>query len=389
MEGGNVIVQDKSGKNIPAEKIDLSKFNRNKFTSDMIKAFENLNKMFEKKYGYPIWKTTQILKTGFAFNGSAQAFFDPTIPDELFKEVKPKVGDIDLTVPQDLKKPIWEILQKLKGKKLAPNVTYVGDNRPNYSPNNHQINAVVEYNDGKNKLYAQVDFELTPYDGRSGKPNEFTKFAHSSDWNDMKEGLKGVHHKYLLRAIAGGSSMRDDILVVTDKATPEKPTLKKLHDFPRMLKFSVDRGIRTAYEPQFLPSGKPWLIDKKHVYKELPTSDSKFETTVEGMFKILFAEPQGKKDLQEMWSFVGILRLMKQYHNKSQVEQTLMRLADMYFGKRAQGFERNNPDLDRAIKEAGWNMAVKHFPYMKSIQPKVEKMKKDYYKDYKTTEIGL
>lgn len=386
-EGGNVVVKDVRGKDIPAEKIDLSKFNRSKFTKDMLEAFSNLNDMFEKEYGFPIWKNMKILKNGYAFNGSSETFFSREITDDEYVAIKPKVGDIDLTVPQEHKKQLWSLLNKLIGKKLSSKVIFVGHNRPNYSPNNHQINSILEYKDGNTTVHAQVDFELTPYTGH-GDPAEFTKFAHSSSWADMKEGLKGVHHKYLLRALAGGSSMRDDIVVVTDKATPEKPKLKKLDGFPRMLKFSVDRGLRTAYEPQFLSSGKPWMISGKQVYKEQPTSKSKFETSVEGIFKMMFAEPQGLKDLHNMWSFVGILELMKKYHTKQQVEQTIQRLVDLYWGRGAQGFERNNPELDKAIKMAGYKMVLKYFPYLKKNNKTIERMMNQYYKNYRRTEIG-
>lgn len=386
-EGGNVVVQDMQGKDIPAEKIDLSKFNRSTFTKDMLEAFMNLSDMFEKEYGFPIWKNKKILENGYAFNGSSETFFSRKITDDDYVRVKPKVGDIDLTVPQEYKKQIWSLLNKLIGKKLSKKVTFVGHNRPNYSPNNHQINSVLEYKDGNLTVHAQVDFELTPYDGQ-GDPAEFTKFAHSSSWADMQEGLKGVHHKYLLRSLAGGSSMRDDIIIVTDKATPEAPRVKKMDDLPRMLKFSVDRGLRTAYAPQFLPNGKPWMISGKHVYKELPTSKSKFETSVEGIFKMMFAEPQGAKDLQNMWSFLGILELMKKYHTKQQVEQTIERLVDLYWGRGAQGFERNNPELDKHIKMAGYNMVLKFFPYLKKNDKKIQRMIQQYYKNYRRTEIG-
>ena len=182
-EGGNVVITDIKGREIPAEKIDLSKFNRSKFTKDMLDAFMKLNSMFEKEYGVPIWKNLAILKNGFVFNGSSETFFSPDIPDEDYVAVKPKVGDIDVTVPDQFKEQLWKLLKKIKGKKITSKVKYAGDNRPNYSPGNAQINSVLEYNDGKNIVQAQVDFELTKYDDDS--PSEFDKFGHPSSWKDM------------------------------------------------------------------------------------------------------------------------------------------------------------------------------------------------------------
>ena len=71
-------------------------------------------------------------------------------------------------------------------------------------------------------------------------------------------GVKAVHHKYLIRALVGGASVRDDIVIATPSSTPDniKLTSSKSHALPRMLKFSVGKGIRIAYEPMLDDKGK-------------------------------------------------------------------------------------------------------------------------------------
>lgn len=388
-EGGNVVVSDIKGKEVPAQKIDLSKFKRKTFTKDLYDAFIALNKAFKKENGVPLWKDTSILKSGFAFNGSSETFFDPDIEDDEYKSVKPKVGDIDVTVPEEYRRELWELLKKLHGKNLTSKVVYTGDNRPSFSARNDQINSIFTYTLGKHSVPAQVDFEFTPYVNNNEEPSEYGKFGHSSDWRDMKSGLKGVHQKYILRSIAGGASTRDDIIVMTPTATPEKPRVKKLGALPRMLKFYVSKGVRTAYEKVNLKNGKDWVHQGKMVYKEIPTKSSSYEQNLENIFKLFFSDNPSKGEIKKLWSFMGILELMKRHHTDKQIERTFDRQMDLYWGKSGQGFERNNPELDFEIKQAAYNEFIKMFPKLKSKKKAVDKMVNDYYKAYRMTEIGL
>lgn len=384
-EGGNVVITTTNGKEVPAEKVDLTTIDRSQFAKDMLDAFMVIDKKFQQMFKKPLWPNKEIFKGGHVFNGSSEAMFDPKIPDAKYTKVKPSVGDIDITVPSQYKKELWELLKQLTEKQLTHNVLYLGDNRPNFSPGNEQINSIFRYEYDKGQyVNVQVDFEFLPYE-KNGEPTEFSKFGHSSHWTDLNTGLKGVHHKYILRALAGGSSMRDDIVVMTKTATPAKPRPKKMNDIPRTLAFSVAKGLRTRYEQQFMPDGSPWMYNGKKVYKEIPSAQSNYENSVDGMFKMFFGEPKNPNDAKKMWSFSGILELMKQYHTPQQNMETIKRLFDLYWGPGAQGLERNNPELDNKIKTAGYNKVIEMFPYAKKIN--VEAMKKNYYDNYRMTGI--
>ena len=39
------------------------------------------------------------------------------------------------------------------------------------------------------------------------EPDEFSKFGHNSDWEDIKQGFKGVAHKFMLMSLSKGMSV--------------------------------------------------------------------------------------------------------------------------------------------------------------------------------------
>jgi len=380
LEGGNVVITTTAGKEVPAQKVDLSTVDRSQFAKDMLKAFNVLDQKYQQMHGEPLWPDKSIFKDGHVFNGSSEAMFNNSISDEKYVSVKPSVGDIDITVPGDTKETLWKLLKTLTESKLTSNVWYLGDNRPNFSPGNEQINSIFRYMYAPGEtVNVQVDFEFLPYD--QGKPTEFSKFGHSSHWDDLSTGIKGVHHKYILRALAGGSSIRDDIVIMTNTATPAKPRPKKMPSAPTMMAFFIGKGVRIKYEQQFMPDGTPWIYEGKQVYKEIPTKDSHYEGDLSNIFKLFFGEPKSPAEVKKLWSFTGILELMKQYHSPEQIKSTLQRLLDLYWAPYAQGLERNNPELDNKIKSAGWDKVLKVFPAAEQFN--TEEMKKVFYDKYK------
>lgn len=382
-EGGNVRVNDVRGKEHGAQKIDLGAISRTHIRGKFIEFFKKLNQMFKKSSGEPIWHDESLITSGHVFNGSSEAFFRTDISDEEYASVKKLVGDIDVTVPHHLKKPIWEFLNAIQGDKITKEISLIGHNKPNYSDRNAQINALVQYKEGKTTLNLQIDFEFLPYDANHA-PDEFSKFSHSSHWDDLKAGLKGVHHKYLLRALAGGTSLRRDVQVITRKtgkpqANPEGVTFNK---------FSVDRGLRVgAYVPAMDETGKQKVVNGMPAYHELTTDESKYTTDVNKIARHIFGESVPDSELKTgMQSFLGLVGLMKKYMTQNQINATLDRMVDLYWGKGAQGFERNDPETDLKIKTTGWSVLQKTFPaYKKTLDTQL----KTYYENYRMTEISV
>ena len=383
--GGNVTAINKTtGEETRAEKIQVKEIGRQEFIKTFVDIFKEMNKQFKKKFKKPIWVDEKHLSSGFAFNGSTSFIMDPTLSDEDVMKYKPSAGDLDITVPEELKEDLWTYLDSLEGKEIVPGARYMGSNKPTISSIGEQINSVimVDFKNGQ-RAYAQVDFEFLPFE--NDKPTEWAKFSHSSTFTDAKAGVKAVHHKFLIRALVGGASVRDDIVIATGKSTPEKITLtkSKAHAIPRMLKFSVARGIRIAYEPMIDPkTNKVIELDGKQVYKEIPSKNSTYETIVGEIYKLAFQQLVGhEEDVKKFESFVGVIELMKKHLDKKAIARTHDRYIELLWGfkgQRGQELEVQNPELDFQVKSSGYSRLIKDL----NLKDESGKYVENYYKDY-------
>lgn len=382
IEGGNVHVFDKKGKEHAAQKMNMLAVKRSDVREDFLAFFLALNAMFHKRTGEKIWKDENLIHSGHVFNGSSEAFFRKDISDEEFTGVKKSVGDIDVTVPHDLKKPVWEFLKAIQGKKITPVITYVGNNTPNYPEKKAQINALFKYKKGAVDINAQIDFEFLPYDANHA-PTDFSKFSHSSHWDDLKAGLKGVHHKFLVRALAGGGTTIKNAAVITSTGK-----ISKSKDYANGIstgKFSVDRGMRNdAFVPHMV-DGSHAHVDGKPIYKAVDVSTSDYITDPHAIGKIIFPSASDAEIKTGMGSFLSLITLMKKHLPQDRIGATLDRMIELYWGVKAQGFERNNPELDLQIKTSGWSLLQKAFTWYKPVG--LESKLKLYYENYRMTEI--
>lgn len=390
--GGNVAIM-KGDKELKAQKIPIKEIGLKNFQNDFKKMFKQLNKLFKEKYKKPIWKDEKILDNGYVFNGSTSYLMDVNSIDkeDEITALKPSSGDIDIMVPQEYKEDLWNLLKELEDQKITDKITYLGNNKPTISSIGEQINALFQYCYKKDKcVYSQVDFEFVPFDNK-GKPTEWSKFSHSSTFKDLQNNIKAVFHKYLIRSISYAVSQinPDDVVFVTSAANCdnyEKKISKTKNPDNHLLKFSVSKGIRVAYEP-LICDGEPVYIDGKQVFRKLKTAESIYATDLKDIFKMIFGVEPSKQELSDFWSFVGLVDLMKKHLTKKQIqlvfERFLQLLWDNKSGKNiAQELERDNPDLDMKIKMAAVNYLLKEFPYLKKIYDKWTKKIEDYYKQY-------
>ena len=191
----------------------------------------------------------------------------------------------------------------------------------------------------------------------------------------------------MLRALAGGSSIRKDILILSPKGSYEKPTFKKTKGEHitslRMEKFFVSKGLRKAYEKQYIPGTDTlWIVDGKQVYKEIKPENSKYETSVRTMYTILFGDEDIEANVKKMWSFTGIVELMATRLDKKSIKDTFERLLDLSWGPAGQKLERDYKDIDYDIKMNAVNYMIKQIPMLKSYEGKIEKMVKTFYDNY-------
>lgn len=378
--GGNVTAIMKNGTSTRAQKIPLKDIGRQKFIEVIQTLLLTINKNFERKFGHKIWNNIQEIKSGYAFNGSTSFIMNPKLIDAEVTKYKPLAGDIDVTVPSTLKEEVWKYLDSVEGENITKDAKYVGSNKPTASSIGDQINTVFVCTFNNITCACQIDFEFLEYE--NDKPTEWAKFSHSSSFEDAKIGVKSVHHKYILRALVGGSSIRRDIVIATGSSTPDniKLSKSKVHEIPKMLKFSVARGIRTAYEPMLDASGNQVMLGGKKVYKEIPSKTSTYVNSVKEMFKLSFGDVD-EKDEPLFYSFDGMCKLIKKYLKKEQIKNTYNRYVELIWGvkpQRAQELEVQNPELDFDVKYAGY----KYFCDKLNFPDEHEKFTETYYSDY-------
>lgn len=375
--GGNVQVLSLQGEEIRANSIDLQKIGRSNFVKTTKNLFKALNTIFETNHNKRIWKDENVLEDALVFNGSTSFVMSNQYSDDEILKVKPTIGDIDIAVPMEHAEQLFEILERLKGKKVLSNVEFVGLNRTSNKSLGTQINTIFKYKFDEDIL-VQVDFELLPFE-EDGQPSEWARFSHSSSFEDAKVNVKAVHHKYLIRALIGALSVRDDIVIATAKSPYDDVRLSKKDELPRMLKFSVDHGVRVAYSPFLRPDGTQVYFGNKKVYKEIPTKESDYKKNVLEIYTLAFGEPN-EPESKLLWTFQGTLKLIKKHLKKDQIELVSKRYFEMLWGIGAQKLVRDDPEEDASIKGSGWEL-FKETLKVKEI-PQFDERLKVYYSKY-------
>lgn len=363
-EGGNLTLKTSSGIH-SAEKISFKKLPISKFREEFTSLFIELNKIFFKKFNYKLWPSDSLIKKAEIFNGSTSFIMDTKLdPDEIFK-YKQSSGDVDVAIPKEAARDLHNLLKTLENSKIS-NFTYLGSNRDSDKLGT-QIITLFRYN--PEKIICQIDFELSEY--QDGKPTEFTKFAHSSSFEDAKANIKAAFHKLLLRSLVGAISVNPNIVIATAKSTPDNIKLMGNAELPRELKFSVDRGLRVCLEP-LLDNGKPVYLEGKQVFKEIPTKDSEFITDVSEIFKYIFKTKVSKNNMQ---SFVGVIKLMKKYCDANTIKLTQERFFEIILSPKAQVLD-NDLELDKEIKLSAYNYFLDE---LKLKHPNLNKDVEKYY----------
>jgi len=392
IEGGNLGSHKDDGTPMPgwqgvpgqhqAQQIDLKVHNRAYIVPILSTLLQSINTGFQQSAGGPLW-SPKVLKSRKYLSGSSLHFFNTDLPDDEFERVKPKVGDIDTQINKASEHQLAQWLDSVKGQ-VVGNAKFLG-----YSRGNEQYSSMWELTDPPIKI--QIDFEFVDYSEKE-EPTDWAGFSHSSSWDDLSQGIKGVFHKYLIQALSKISS-EDFILRKIHKRTG------KITDKPErdsMISFAVSSkeggGLRLKYEPVLDEKGQPLEIDGLPVLKELPTSN--YEKDIGAIFQTIFGKRVDratlKKVLPKTWSFTGLLELMNTILPQEEKENVLDAFVDKLFARGAQGLYKGDPERDLTEKNAALNYALK---ILKITGPtNLEQMRQDYVRDYKVTtegQIGL
>jgi len=415
MGGNSRYIDRATGKDLGfAEKIDLTKVNRTDIVKEITSCLKAINKEYFTDYKTYLWNDFSVITNGSALNGSSSSLFNTNITDKEFVSVKSSVGDIDVTFPEKHMENLWHLLNRLENTQLSKSITYLGHKNSTIDEtkagNLNQINAVFKLDLPSYSTNIQIDFEASHYE--DDKPTKWASFSHNSDWDDIKNGYKGVMHKYILINLSRASSKMNGAKVVTksqikklsDVSSKEyqesvdnniKSKLAKVSvqkDFinPTNLAFSVDRGMRVKFSQIFHNDGEPALIDGKPVFSFIEPKDSKYETNLETMFSLIFNKEPNTEDMRDFHSFVGVVKLIKKYLKKDLVEDFFIThlIKKSLFAKGAQGLERNNPEGDLKIKNTMINKLYNTFDYLKRYKEEVDEISNKYYEGYRMYDLN-
>lgn len=354
-----------------AEKINVSEIGRQVLASDTLELLSKINKLFFAKHQKVLWRGTPT------FSGSTKHLFDVSISDEEFIAVKPIIGDVDVMISEENLQKLFDFLASIEGLEILPNVFYLGQN--NHTLRGQQINSVFKY---KNKNL-QIDFEGVKFE--NGMPTCFAKFAHSSDWNDVKLGIKGLAHKYLLMTLAWSVIPSSDIVVLTDKSPlypQNKVKLKALKSPPRMLSFSVDSGLRVRLQKQTDVNGNTITINSKTAYKEIPIEKSVYLTDLQQIFELYFKVRPSLDEMKLFWSFSGLLELCSTYLTETVIRELFDQLVRYKLFGQGQKLDRDSSATDKSVKTRIIAELINRFPYLKESSLDINSIMFEYYENY-------
>ena len=371
-EGGNLSVGDKQ-----ADTIDLKVHNRAYIVPVLNKLLHNINNAFVKSFKQPVWNANLLSNRKF-LSGSSLHFFNTDISDDEFTRLKPKVGDIDTQVNVKLRDNVKSFLDQYKGKRIG-DATFLG-----YEVGNEQFSALWELQDPPVKV--QIDFEFVEY-GDKDEPTDWAQFSHSSSWEDIQAGVKGVFHKFIIQAFTGLTRKEFLLrkLVGRGKARAEQdvPTTDN------MLSFAVSSkeggGLRQKYDPVLDQKGKPLVIDRLPVLRARAAEG--YDQNIASIFSTIFDKkitPQQMKTMEKkFWSFTGLLEVMNTLLDPDEKSRVVESFIRKLFERGAQGLYKNDPDRDIAEKSVALDLMIKT---LKVKSPEhLEQMKQDYKDNYRMT----
>lgn len=337
---------------VAAQRINLKNVERQVIVKMLDRSLAAINAQYKRFSGESLW-VKDLFRSKRFLSGSSLHLFDKRIPDNLFVEKKETIGDIDTQVDKTMFPTVKTWLDGLDKVKLGY-LTFIG-----YKSSAGQLISLWSID--KFNLNIQIDFEMVEFENKF--PTAWASFSHSSSWLDVQASIKGVFHKYILRALTR-KDMREITLL---KGKRETPTQIITGDYT----FSVALGLRH----------KLIKTDIIGVYKELATKDSVYETKLELIFETLFGKLPQNDDLEKFESFVGVLELVKKHYKPKDVENVGLGFAMLLWEESAQGLVRDDPDEDYASKRIAFNLMLNIFQMEQPIE--VSTLIEDYYKAYK------
>lgn len=192
LEGGNIKVQ--GGQAAP---FDSSL--RSTLQPELQTALVDLHNKVRQQHGVEAFGTdAAAIHKGTGFAGSTNHFFDKQIDHPQYQRVIPYTGDIDVQANAKHTEAVKSTIASLTNEKIG-NFTVLGHK-------GHGTTTSMVLSHPKLEHPVQVDVEHVEYDG--DHPDQGERFVNSSSFDDRRQGIKGVHHKLLLHAVAQENEMK-------------------------------------------------------------------------------------------------------------------------------------------------------------------------------------
>jgi hypothetical protein len=357
-EGGNLELPNPNDPTAPyqADEIDLKVQNRSFMVGLLDKLLNDINGAFYSKYKKPLWNPNLLQSKQFLGGSSLHFFNTDGISDKEFAKYKPKVGDIDTQCNKELEPEIRDFLTAYDHKQIG-DTTLLG-----FSQGSEQLNALFQFQDPPIKI--QIDFEFGRYDTETDMPDEWYRFSHSSEWNDIQAGIKGVFHKWIYRALTSAHSSIKHQVDVKKTKTNIKPNVRD-NDLSFAVASGQGGGLSQKYEPYINTdpeTGEKQTHKDEVPYKRLiPSAERTYIQQLDKQFYYFFGtNPEGNdKELQK--SFLGTLELINKYiPDPASKESVFMAFLDLCFEPGAgQMITKNDPERDQEIKFAAIDTFVK------------------------------
>ena len=349
VEGGNLSLDNPNDANTPyqADEIDLKVHNRTFMVGLLDKLLHDVNSAFYAQAKKPLWNP-QLLQSKEFLGGSSIHFFNTKgISDKEFAKHKPKVGDVDTQCNKELEPELQAFLTSMDHKQIG-DATLLG-----FSSGNEQYNALFQFQDPPIKV--QIDFEFGKYDAQTDSPDEWFRFSHSSEWNDIQAGIKGVFHKYIYRALTSAHGSIKHQVDVKKTKTNIVPNVDD-NDLSFSVASGQGGGLSQKYEPYIHTdpaTGEKKTHDQNIPYKKViqPAQRTYIQKLDQQFYYFFGKQPEGN-DSQLQKSFLGTLELINKYIDPAVKDKVFQSFIEICFEPGAQMITKDDPKRDGETKFA-------------------------------------
>ena len=276
-------------------------------------------------------------------SGSTRFLFDENISDSAFLHYKPSMGDVDLMISNVARlDSLWDIEDRqFTLIAMKEDITQ----------------AITIWRYGRTGKNVQIDLERTHY--VNGKPISWERFIRSSSWEDQVMGIRGVFHKWLLRA----ATWKDARLINLWKRGAVEVV------YTNMLSFSVPMGLRDKY-----------IQNGDGTYRTPKREEMRFVSNTEAIARGLFGIPDA-----DITSFISVANIINTTFSDEEKARVATAFAGIMFDKGAQCLYRDDKMQDYREKLGAYNKLLKLINIASPLN--IEEKAGVYYGEYWSPEM--